>query len=132
MNYPLKRTSPFEDNLDLLDESGNVVKTIHLSLDLETIMGRYTAALRRLEMAEKAAIPYDTASTSMYGACVIEFLRVVFGDDTEAVLAHFKGHYMDMLNQVLPYIYKRIGQQIHDITQGRLDAMKEAHRAETV
>ena len=117
VNFPLKRTAPFEDDIDLMDKSGNVVKTIHLSLDLETIMGRYTAALHRLEMAEKAAIPYDTASTSMYGACVIEFLRVVFGDDTEAVLAHFKSHYMDMLNQVLPYIYKHIGQQIQAIKE---------------
>lgn len=117
VNFPLKRTAPFEDDIDLMDKSGNVVKTIHLSLDLETIMGRYTAALRRLETAEKAAIPYDTTSTSMYGACVIEFLQVIFGDDTEAVLAHFKGNYMDMLNQVLPYIYKRIGQRIQAIKE---------------
>lgn len=117
VNFQLKRTAPFEDDIDLLDESGNVVKTIHLSMDLETIIGSYTAALRRLEMAEKAAIPYDTTSTSMYGACVIEFLQVIFGNDTEAVLAHFKGNYMDMLNQVLPYIYKRIGQRIQAIKE---------------
>lgn len=116
-NYQLKKLESFEDDIDLLDESGNVVKTIHLSLDLETIALRYTAALRRLEMAEKAAIPYDTTTTSMYGACVIEFLQVIFGDDTEAVLAHFKGHYMDMLNQVLPYIYQRIGQRIQAIRE---------------
>ena len=117
VNFPLKRTAPFEDDIDLLDESGNVVKTIHLSLDLETIALRYTAGLRRLEMAEKTAMPYDSASTSMYGAFVIEFLQVIFGDDTEAVLAHFKGHYMDMLNQVLPYIYQRIGQRIQAIRE---------------
>lgn len=116
-NYQLMKLKSFEDDIDLLDESGKVAKTIHLSLDLETIALRYTAALHRLEMAEKAAIPYDTASTSMYGACVIEFLRVVFGDDTEAVLAHFKGHYMDMLNQVIPYIYRRIGQRIQAIRE---------------
>lgn len=37
VNFPLKRTAPFEDDIDLMDKSGNVVKTIHLSLDLETI-----------------------------------------------------------------------------------------------
>lgn len=117
VNFPLKRTAPFEDDIDLMDKSGNVVKTIHLSLDLETIALRYTAALHRLEMAEKAAIPYDTASTSMYGACVIEFLRVVFGDDTDAILAHYEGRYMDLLEQVLPYIYRRIGQRIQAIRE---------------
>ena len=116
-NFPLKRTAPFEDDIDLMDKSGNVVKTIHLSLDLETIMGRYTAALRRLETAEKAAIPYDTTSTSMYGACVIEFLQVIFGDDTGAILAHYKGRYIDLIEQVLPYIYKRIGQRIQAIKE---------------
>ena len=117
VNFPLKRTASFEDDIDLMDKSGNVVKTIHLSLDLETIALRYTAALHRLEMAEKAAIPYDTASTSMYGACVIEFLRVVFGDDTDAILAHYEGRYMDLLEQVLPYIYRRIGQRIQAIRE---------------
>ena len=117
VNFPLKRAAPFEDDIDLMDKSGNVVKTIHLSLDLETIALRYTAALHRLEMAEKAAIPYDTASTSMYGACVIEFLRVVFGDDTDAILAHYEGRYMDLLEQVLPYIYRRIGQRIQAIRE---------------
>lgn len=59
MNYPLKRTAPFEDNLDLLDESGNVVKTIHLSLDLETIMGRYTTAQALMAQKEKNAETYQ-------------------------------------------------------------------------
>lgn len=132
MAYQLKKTSLFEDDLDLLDESGNVVKTIHLSLDLETIMGRYTKALGRMLQAGDAVDPHSTISMSMYGACVIEFLQVIFGDDTGAILAHYKGRYIDLIEQVLPYIYKRIGQRIHDITQGRLEAMKEAHRAETV
>ena len=116
-NYQLKKLKSFEDDIDLLDESGNVVKTIHLSLDLETIALRYTAALRRLEMAENAAIPYDTPTTSMYGACVIEFLQVIFGDDTGAILAHYKGRYIDLIEQVLPYIYKRIGQRIQAIRE---------------
>lgn len=132
MAYQLKKTSLFEDDLDLLDESGNVVKTIHLSLDLETIMGRYTKALGRMLQAGDAVDPHSTTSMSMYGACVIEFLQVIFGDDTGAILAHYKGRYIDLIEQVLPYIYKHIGQQIHDITQGRLEAMKEARRAETV
>ena len=132
MNYPLKRTAPFEDDIDLLDESSNVVKTIHLSLDLETIMGRYTAALGHLMQAGEAADPRNPASLSMYGGCVVEFLKVIFGDDTDAILAHYEGRYMDLLEQVLPYIYRRIGQQVQAITQGRIDAMKEARRAETV
>ena len=132
MNYPLKRTAPFEDNLDLLDESGNVVKTIRLSLDLESIMGRYTTAVGRLVQAGEAVDPRNAASMSMYGGCVVELLKVIFGDDTDAILAYYEGRYMDLLEQVLPYIYRRIGQQIQAIPQGRIDAMKEARRAETV
>ena len=132
MAYRFNKTSPFEDDIDLLDESGNVVKTIHLSLDLETIMGRYTAALGHLMQAGEAADPRNPASLSMYGGCVVEFLKVIFGDDTDAILAHYEGRYMDLLEQVLPYIYRHIGQQIQAITQGRIDAMKEARRAETV
>ena len=39
--YQLKKDVPFEDDIELLDESGKVVRTIHVSLCMNKLLGRY-------------------------------------------------------------------------------------------
>ena len=36
-----KKAESFEDNIELLDESGKVVRTIHVSISLDDLLGRY-------------------------------------------------------------------------------------------
>ena len=39
--YQLKKDVPFEDDIELLDESGNVVRTIHVSLCMNNLLTIY-------------------------------------------------------------------------------------------
>ena len=49
--YQLKKDVPFEDDIELLDESGNVVRTIHISLCLDNLLGRYNETVNALKAA---------------------------------------------------------------------------------
>ena len=107
--YQLKKSAPFEDDIELLDESGNVVRTIHISLCLDKLLGRYNETINALKAAEIAIDPKDEQSLEAYGQIVMQLLRLIFGADADVILAHYEGRYLEMLDNIMPYIFHTVG-----------------------
>ena len=67
--YQLKKNVPFEDDIELLDESGKVVHTIHVSLCLDKLLGEVRMLNPRKVFTrvnvELALTPYVPASLSV-------------------------------------------------------------------
>ena len=124
--YQLKKSVPFEDDIQLLDESGAVVHTIHVSLCLDKLLGRYTEAINALKTAEIAVDPKDEQSLEAYGQIVMQLLHLIFGADADVILAHYEGHYLEMLDNIMPYIFHTIGPELRKLSRQRMDAMKAA------
>ena len=124
--YQLKKTVPFEDDIQLLDESGAVVHTIHVSLCLDKLLGRYTEAINALKTAEIAVDPKDEQSLEAYGQIVMQLLRLIFGADADVILAHYEGRYLEMLDNIMPYIFHTIGPELRKLSRQRMDALKAA------
>ena len=124
--YQLKKSAPFEDDIELLDESGNVVRTIHISLCLGKLLGRYNETVNALKAAEIAIDPKDEQSLEAYGKIVMQLLRLIFGDDADAILSHYEGRYLEMLDNIMPYIFHTIGPELRKLSRTRMDAMKAA------
>ena len=124
--YQLKKSAPFEDDIELLDESGNVVRTIHISLCLDKLLGRYNETINALKSAEIAIDPKDEQSLEAYGQIVTQLLRLIFGADADAILAHYEGHYLEMLDNIMPYIFHTIGPELRKLSRRRMDALKAA------
>ena len=124
--YQLKKNVPFEDDIELLDESGNVVRTIHISLCLDKLLGRYNETVNSLKAAEIAIDPKDEQSLEAYGQIVMQLLRLIFGADADVILAHYEGRYLEMLDNIMPYIFHTIGPELRKLSRQRMDALKAA------
>lgn len=124
--YQLKKDVPFEDDIELLDESGNVVRTIHISLRLDKLLGRYNEAINALKAAEIAIDPKNEQSLEAYGQIVMQLLRLIFGADADVILAHYEGRYLEMLDNIMPYIFRTIGPELRKLSRRRMDALKAA------
>ena len=124
--YQLKKDVPFEDDIELLDESGNVVRTIHISLCLDKLLGRYNETINALKAAEIAIDPKDEQSLEAYGKIVMQLLRLIFGADADVILAHYEGRYLEMLDNIMPYIFHTIGPELRKLSRQRMDALKAA------
>ena len=124
--YQLKKNVPFEDDIELLDESGKVVRTIHISLCLDNLLGRYNETVNALKTAEIAIDPKDEQSLEVYGQTVMQLLRLIFGADADVILAHYEGRYLEMLDNIMPYIFHTIGPELRKLSRRRMDALKAA------
>ena len=124
--YQLKKNVPFEDDIELLDESGNVVRTIHVSLCMNKLLGRYNETVNALKAAEIAIDPKDEQSLEAYGQIVMQLLRLIFGADADVILAHYEGRYLEMLDNIMPYIFHTIGPELRKLSRRRIDALKAA------
>ena len=124
--YQLKKNVPFEDDIELLDESGNVVRTIHVSLCMNKLLGRYNETVNALKAAEIAIDPKDEQSLEAYGQIVMQLLRLIFGADADVILAHYEGRYLEMLDNIMPYIFHTIGPELRKLSRQRMDALKAA------
>ena len=124
--YQLKKDVPFEDDIELLDESGKVVRTIHVSLCMNKLLGRYNETINALKAAEIAIDPKDEQSLEAYGQIVMQLLRLIFGADADVILAHYEGRYLEMLDNIMPYIFHTIGPELRKLSRQRMDALKAA------
>lgn len=124
--YQLKKDVPFEDDIELLDESGKVVHTIHVSLCMNKLLGRYNETVNALKAAEIAIDPKDEQSLESYGQIVMQLLRLIFGADADVILAHYEGRYLEMLDNIMPYIFHTIGPELRKLSRQRMDALKAA------
>ena len=124
--YQLKKDVPFEDDIELLDESGEVVRTIHISLCLDKLLGRYNETINALKAAEIAIDQKDEQSLEAYGQIVMQLLRLIFGADADVILAHYEGRYLEMLDHIMPYIFHTIGPELRKLSRQRMDALKAA------
>ena len=124
--YQLKKNVPFEDDIELLDESGKVVRTIHVSLCMNKLLGRYNETVNALKAAEIAIDPKDEQSLEAYGQIAMQLLRLIFGADADVILAHYEGRYLEMLDNIMPYIFQTIGPELRKLSRQRMDALKAA------
>ena len=124
--YQLKKNVPFEDDIELLDESGKVVRTIHVSICMDKLLGRYNETINALKAAEIAIDPKDEQSLEVYGQTVMQLLRLIFGADADVILAHYEGRYLEMLDNIMPYIFRTIGPELRKLSRQRMDALKAA------
>lgn len=124
--YQLKKNVPFEDDIELLDESGKVVRTVHVSLCMNKLLGRYNETVNALKAAEIAIDPKDEQSLEAYGQIVMQLLRLIFGADADVILSHYEGRYLEMLDNIMPYIFHTIGPELRKLSRQRMDALKAA------
>ena len=131
MAYQAKKHKRFQEKFELVDEDGNIVHTLHVSLDADDMVAKinrkYTALIRAL--AETTEIKRNTHDPDKIQECVetlgravIDLLEAVFGeDDAKTVVEFYEGRYIEMSQEVLPFITQCV---IPKLTEMRKDNKK--------
>ena len=92
-----KKAESFEDEIELLDESGKVVRTIHVSISLDDLLGRYNEMVNALNAAAASIAPSKESTLEEYGQIVMQLLRLIFGADGpyDVILANIVPNYLN-------------------------------------
>lgn len=102
----IKSSSRFSDELTI--SSG--VKSMTLTVDLDLTCAAQALRKAREELAEAQDLALkDPACMPRYGLALRSFIAVVFGPvQTEQLLAFYEGQPASLIEDVMPYIFRRI------------------------
>ena len=124
MAYQLKRSNKVVEDLELTENDGTVVKTLHIDVDIDAIAAHFRAEYNDLIKAERAVKAAQNVGVSEenfqslyaeYGAAIITVLKTVLGEqNTLEVLEFYEDNYIEMSVQIFPFIQDVIVPRIRD------------------
>ena len=138
MIYKTGRTKKITDTIELCDESGNVEKALVISLDIDTIAlqlsskySDYVASSRRLKEAQNSGDKTKFISiAAVYYQTLIDLFEMVFGrENTEAILEFYEHRYLEMAQQLLPYVYMEVLPKIRKSVKQQKNSIKNIFKS---
>lgn len=116
MAYQAKRQKQFQEDLELCDENGTVVETLHVNIDADSmarkISMKYRDMCRTLASTQEMKQELDRqdpeqlfASLERLGQAVVELFQAVFGEeDTKTIVTFYENRYIEMCEEITPFI----------------------------
>lgn len=127
MAYQIKRNKSATEELELVDETGKVAKTILIRLDRAGIIqdiNRKVIDLVHADAAVKAASATKKEPEQMTEAyknlesAALTIMRVIFGDeDAQAILDFYGGNVFEMMNEVTPFLMQVVIPKMREIAK---------------
>ena len=117
MAYQARKHKRFQEKFELINEAGEVVRTLHVDLDADDLVPRinrkYTELIRALADTSEAKAGKISSSEDAdqrferLGHAVVNILEAVFGkEDTELILDFYENRYIELTKEVVPFITK--------------------------
>lgn len=125
--YQITRNHVVED-LEL-DDNGKKL-TLHVNLNVDTILRRYLKAAGELAQAQQAASKGSTEERiEALGVAILNLFSVIFGDDQAKQLIDFyDGAYTEMLADVTPFINDVVAPKVSEAQQRIMSQYKNVKR----
>lgn len=141
MAYQAKRHKKFQEDFELVNESGEVVHLLHVSLDADDMVvkinRKYTALTKALaettEIKRKAENPEEIQkSVEILGTAVVDLLEAVFGtEDTEKIIRFYEGRYIEMSQEVIPFITQHVIPKLIEMKKDNKRAVLSGYNRKT-
>ena len=141
MAYQAKRHKKFQEDFELVNESGEVVHLLHVSLDADDMVvkinRKYTALTKALaettEIKRKAENPEEIQkSVEILGTAVVDLLEAVFGtEDTEKIIQFYEGRYIEMSQEVIPFITQCVIPKLTEMKKDNKRAVLSGYNRKT-
>lgn len=132
MAYQVQRKSRIKERLELLDETGAVVESLDVDLNVDQIAGRVNKAYEVLGAAQTALQKNARSDEALeaYGKAVLAVFDVIFGEDgTKKLISFYDGNFNEMLLDVFPFINDEIMPKIRAASADRREQMLAAVKA---
>lgn len=141
MAWQAKRSRTLQEDFELVDENGNVVHTLHVSLDADDmtvkISRKYTALVRAMsettEMKRKAESAEELENCmEKLGQAVIDMLEAVFGvEDTKTIVEFYENRYIEMSREVLPFISQVVIPRMQELAAENKKSIRQKYNRKT-
>ena len=141
MAYQAKRHKKFQEDFELVNESGEVVHLLHVSLDADDmvvkISRKYAALTKALaettEIKRKAENPEEIQkSVEILGTAVVDLLEAVFGtEDAEKIIQFYEGRYIEMSQEVIPFITQCVIPKLTEMKKDNKRAVLSGYNRKT-
>ena len=137
MTFRIGRTTKISDTLELTDDNGNVVKKLNIELDIDAvakgIVEKYSDFLhshKKLKEFQQKNLQDDfSAMAKQYAENVIELFQMCFGKaNTAEIFAFYEGNYFEMVQKILPYIFKRLLPETKKSMKKQKNMLKKAFK----
>lgn len=137
MTFRIGRTTKINDTLELTDKSGNVAKRLNIELDIDATAKELTEKYsdficnhNKLKELQKADLTDDFAAlANQYAENVIELFQICFGKaNTAEIFAFYEGNYFEMVQSLIPYIFKRLFPEIKKSVKKQKNMLKKAFK----
>lgn len=114
MAYQAKRKKKFVEDFQLVEENGNLFKTLHIQLDADDMLAKINRKYTELckALTETTEIKRKSQSAEELGDCietlgnaVIQLFEAVFGEeDAKTIVEFYDNRYIEMCQEVVPFI----------------------------
>lgn len=137
MAYQAKRSGSVSEDLELVNEWGEVAKTIHVHLDADALNGSISKQYVKLLNLQKRIPELQQMSPEQLpevheeiGNAVITLFRSVFGEEnTQVILDFYNNRYQEMIREIMPFITDVVLPQVRKLAaQGRKNQMNRYRR----
>lgn len=124
MAYQVKRRGIYTSELELTEEDGTVVHTLHVEIDPDSMVKKlsekHVALIRAMQDLETASGSGATVDEKLavIGQSVKDLFEAVFGNDgAQTIIAFYNARYIEMCQEVLPFITQEVIPQVRKLAQ---------------
>ena len=125
MAYQAKKNKQFIEDFELIDENGDLFRTLQVRLDADDMVAKISRKYTDLCQALKETNEIKRKSQSneeiedcveKLGNAVVQLFEAVFGiKDTKTIVEFYDNRYIEMCNEVVPFITKVVIPRLYDI-----------------
>ena len=122
MAYQAKRRKIYKEDFELLDENGNVVHSLRVSLDADSMVTKlsekHLALVNALQNVQNAKNTAGEDALTVLGNTVIDILEAVFGkDDAKTIIDFYDNRYIEMCQEEMPFVTGTVIPEVRKISQ---------------
>lgn len=125
MAYQAKKNKQFIEDFKLIDENGDLFRTLQVRLDADDMVAKinrkYTDLCQALqetnEIKRKSQSNEEIEDcVEKLGNAVVQLFEAVFGiEDAKTIVEFYDNRYIEMCNEVVPFITKVVIPRLYDI-----------------
>ena len=123
MAYQARRKRLYQEDFELVDEYGVVVKKIQVALDPDQVATelsrKHLAFIRASEKLSKTDPDKEPVKAlEIITGTTIDILQVVFGEeDTQFIVGFYNGIYLEIAQEVLPFVFQIVIPKVRKMAQ---------------
>lgn len=126
MAYQARRKKIYTEDFLLTEEDGTVVKTLHVSLDADSMVKKLSEKQIELINAMRCVqgASADENGLEVLGNTVISMLEAVFGaEDAKTILDFYNNRYIELCQEVVPFITDIVIPEVRKIARQNKKAL---------